>query len=168
MLTKTALLLALCVAVQQFQGLSQFFTGPLVNAILIIAGLAAGLWGGLAIAVLSPVLAYLIAPQPILQNLPQMIIVIMIGNAVMVIAAYVFRNKYLPAGLVVGSIVKTGFLWLAVSYLVLPLFGQALPEKMKSALTATFSINQLYTALIGNVLAYLIWRIVKKAIATKA
>ena len=40
-LTRTALLLALCVVVQQFKTVSQFITGPLVNLILLLAALAA-------------------------------------------------------------------------------------------------------------------------------
>ena len=39
-LTRTALLLALCVVVQQFKTVSQFITGPLVNLILLLAALA--------------------------------------------------------------------------------------------------------------------------------
>ena len=71
MLTRTALLLALCVVVQQFKTVSQFITGPLVNLILLLAALAVGLGSGLCIAVLSPILAFLIAPskKPSQKNL---------------------------------------------------------------------------------------------------
>jgi hypothetical protein len=40
--------------------------GSVVNAILILAVLLVGLWSGLVIAVLSPVLAFLIVPVPMM------------------------------------------------------------------------------------------------------
>ncbi|MDD3429777.1 MAG: ECF transporter S component [Oscillospiraceae bacterium] len=156
--TRTAVLLALCVAVQQFKSLSQFITGPLVNAILIIAALAVGLWSGIAIAVLSPVLAFLISPSPIMQAVPQLIPVIMVGNAIIVVCVYVLRNqKYWWAGLALGSVLKAGFLALAVKAFIIPTFGGNLVEKQITALGLMFSYNQLITAAIGSVIAGLLW-----------
>lgn len=166
MLTRSALLLALCVAVQQFKGLSQFITGPLVNAILIIAVLYIGLWSGLAIAVLSPLFALLINPAPIMQLVPQMAVVIAVGNAVIVLGTYLFKNKNLIAGLVVGSVLKAASLWVGISMIVIPVFGQALKAPQKAALTAMFSYNQLITAILGSVIAYLIWLRLSKTVKT--
>ena len=92
-LTRTALLLALCIVVQQFKSDSQFITGPLVNLILLIAALAVGLYSGLAIAVLSPILAFLISPSPIMQVMPQLIVLVALGNAVLVFAAWSLRKN---------------------------------------------------------------------------
>jgi hypothetical protein len=91
--TRTAILLALCLVVQQFKTLSQFITGPLVNVILIIAALAVGLWSGLIIAVLSPVIAFFIAPSPVMKLVPQLMIMIMLGNSLIVLLAWLFREK---------------------------------------------------------------------------
>ena len=110
-LTRTALLLALCIVVQQFKSVSQFITGPLVNLILLIAALAVGLYSGLAIAVLSPVLAFLISPSPIMQVMPQLIVLVALGNAALVLAAWAFRkNKRYYVGFLLGAVVKTGVL----------------------------------------------------------
>jgi len=162
MLTRTALLLALCVGVQQFKNLSQFITGPLVNAILIIAALYVGFLGGAAVAILSPVFALLIAPSPILQAIPQMVILIAAGNLVIVLLSWLFRRRLLPAGLIVGSGLKTLALWGGVQLVILPMFGGALKPPQVTALSAAFSVNQLITALIGSALAWLVWQRLKK------
>jgi hypothetical protein len=164
MLTRSALLLALCVAVQQFKTLSQFITGPLVNAILIISVLYIGLWSGITIAVLSPVFALIINPSPILQLVPQMTVVIAIANILIVLGTYLLKNKNLILGLVAGSVAKTAALWAGISLVVIPVFGAALKAPQKAALSAMFSYNQLITALIGSALAYLIWLKLKKAV----
>lgn len=163
-ITRTALLLALCVAVQQFKTLSQFITGPLVNAVLIIAALYAGVWSGIAVAALSPLFALIINPSPIMLLVPQMAVVIAAGNIVIVLGAYLFKNRNLIVGLVLGSAAKTAVLWAGISFVVIPVFGAALKAPQKAALTAMFSYNQLITALIGSAVAYLVWLKLKKAV----
>lgn len=163
-ITRTALLLALCVVVQQFKNLSQYITGPLVNTILIIAALAVGLWSGIAIAVLSPILAFLISPSPVMKLVPQIIPVIMLGNVIIVLFSYFFKKRNLIIGLALGSVCKAGFLWLGVSYFIIPVFGSALKEPQKVTLTAMFSYNQLITAVIGSIIAYLLWLRLKKSL----
>ncbi len=166
-LTRSALLLALCVAVQQFKVLSQFITGPLVNAILIIAVLYVGLWSGLAIAVLSPLFALLINPAPIMQLVPQMGAIIALGNIIIVLGTYLFKNRSLIAGLVVGSVLKAAALWAGISLLVIPVYGQMLKAPQKAALTAMFSYNQLITAIIGSLIAYLVWSRLKNTVKSE-
>ena len=92
-ITRPALLLALCVVVQQFKNLSQFITGPLVNLILMVAAMAVGLGSGLCIAVLSPILAFLIAPSALMQLMPQLIALVAAGNAVLVVCAWALRKQ---------------------------------------------------------------------------
>ena len=170
-ITRTAILLALTIAVQQFKTLNQFITGPLVNAFLILAVLAVGLWSGVAIAVLSPIAAVLINPAPIMQLVPQMMFVIAIGNLLLVIMVSLLKNKFGKAGpitgMLLGAILKTGFLWLAVSYAVIPIWGAVLKDPQKIALTAMFSYNQLITALIGSALSYIVWLRFSKALEMK-
>lgn len=157
----TALFLALLIAVQQFKAI-QFITGPLVNAILIITAVWIGLYSGLVIAVLSPIFAAIITPALPMQLLPQMIPVIMAGNAIIVIAAYIFRNKSLKLGLIVGAVTKALLLWAGVSLLVIPMFGSGLNSADVKMLTAIFSYMQLITALAGSVIALLILPRLKK------
>jgi riboflavin transporter FmnP len=162
---RTAILLALCLVVQQFKTLSQFLTGPLVNLILLISALAVGLWSGLIIAVLSPVAAYLIAPSPVMRLVPQLIFMIMAGNALIVIFAWLFRSgdKKLWIGLALGSVLKAGFLTLALHFIILPFFGDVLKEPQRIALSAMFSYNQLITAVTGSLICALIWPRLKKS-----
>lgn len=162
-LTRTALLLALCVVVQQFKSVSQFITGPMVNIILMVAALAVGLASGLTIAVLSPVLAFLISPAPIMQAMPQLMVLVMFGNAAIVLLVWLFRNhKMYYIGLALGAVAKAGVLALGLQLVVLPLFGGGLAEKQVTAVTAMFGINQLITAAIAGVVVAIVWPMLKK------
>ena len=82
-ITETAVLLALLIAVQGLTaGLgNQFVTGSCVNAVLAVTVLTAGLSSGIVVAVLSPVLAYLLGIAPQILVLPA----IMVGNTVFVV-----------------------------------------------------------------------------------
>lgn len=160
-LVKTALLLALCLVFQLLKTLSAYITGPLVNAVLIIASVTVGWQSGLAISCLAPLAAWLIGATPIVNALPVMLPVIAAGNAIIAVSAWLLRKHY-PLGLLPGAICKAGFLWAAVCGLVLPLMGAALPEKMVAAARATFSFTQLITALAGSLLAYLILKVLRQ------
>lgn len=169
-IARTAILLVLCLAAQSLKSVSQFITGPIVNTILLLATLSVGLWSGLVISVLSPLLAALIGASPIMMMLPQMFPVVIVGNALLVLSTYFFyrwrqKNGPLIAGMAVGSILKSLFLWAMVSLVVIPLFGTQLKDAVKVTLTAMFSFNQLITAAIGSILAYLIWIPLRKALA---
>ena len=61
-ITETAVMLALLVAVQGITaGLgNQFITGSCVNLVLAVTALMVGLWGGVAVAAVSPFVAFLL------------------------------------------------------------------------------------------------------------
>ena len=60
-ITETAIMLALLVTLQALtKGFGQLVTGSCVNAILAVSVLVGGLWSGLTIALVSPVLAFLL------------------------------------------------------------------------------------------------------------
>ena len=81
-ITETAVMLAFLVALQALtKGFGQFVTGSCVNAVLAVTVLTAGLGSGIVVAVLSPVLAYLLGIAPQILVLPA----IMVGNAVFVV-----------------------------------------------------------------------------------
>jgi len=164
-LTLTALLLALILGVQQFRLISQFITGPLVNAILIMAALLAGLAGGLSIAALSPVLAFLIAPSPVHQAVPQMIPLVVLGNAALVLCVWLGKKywpKAWPAGVAAGALLKPLVLFLGVRFVILPFFAAGQPERIIGALNTMFSSNQFITAAIGGALACIVYRALPK------
>jgi len=158
-LALTAMLLALCVMFQCLKSLSVYLTGSAVNAILVLATLYCGLAGGLSIAVLSPVVAALLGATPIINMIPLMIVVIMVGNAILVVMT-AFLKKRLVLGLSLGSVGKAVFLWLLVWYVMLPIFGTNIPAPAQAAMRITFSATQLITAAIGSAVAYFIhWRL---------
>jgi hypothetical protein len=163
-ITYTAVLLALCIGVQQLKMLSHYITGSMVNAILILAVLRVGLWSGLVIAVLSPVLAFLIVPMPVLQAVPQMLPLIALANAVIVLCVRLFGQKRLPVGLAAGAALKPLTLFLGVRYIILPYFEATQPDAMINVLKVMFSTNQLITAALGSLLAYAVYRALPKTL----
>ena len=157
--TTTALLLALCILFQCMKGLSVYLTGSAVNCILVIATLYCGLFSGTCIAILTPVAAYFIGATPIVNVIPLMMLVIMVGNELLVLCVWLFHKKKEEVGMLLGCVAKALFLWLAVWFAVLPMFGTKLPEPMVMTVKTTFSITQFVTACIGSVIA---WGIYKK------
>lgn len=157
-LTTTALLLALCIVFQSMKGLSTYLTGSAVNCILVVATLYCGLFSGTCIAILTPMVAYFIGATPIMNMIPLMMFVIMIGNALIVLCVWLFHKKRLEVGMLFGCVAKALFLWIAVWYAVLPIFGTKLPEAMVTTVKTTFSITQFITACIGCVIAWIIYK----------
>lgn len=157
-LTTTALLLALCIVFQSLKGLSVYLTGSAVNCILIIATLYCGILSGTFIALVTPIVAYFIGATPIVNLVPLMMPVIMIGNELLVLASWSFRKKLLPLGLVIGCILKAVFLWLTVWYAILPFFGTHLKQPMVEVVKVNFSLTQFITAYIGSILAFIIYK----------
>lgn len=157
-LTTTALLLALCIVFQSLKGLSIYLTGSAVNCILIVATLYCGLFSGTVIAILTPVVAYFMGATPIMNMIPLMMLVIMVGNELIVLCVWLFHKKILEIGMLLGCITKALFLWAAVWFAVLPVFGTKLPTPMVTTVKATFSITQFITACIGSVIAWVIYK----------
>ena len=158
-ITTTALLLALCIVFQSMKGLSIYLTGSAVNCILVIATLYCGLFSGTCIAILTPVVAYFMGATPIMNMIPLMMLVIMVGNELIVLCVWLFHKKRMEVGMLLGCVTKALFLWLAVWFAVLPIFGTKLPEPMVMTVKTTFSITQFVTACIGSVIAWVIYKI---------
>ncbi len=157
-LTTTALLLALCIVFQCMKSLSVYLTGSAVNCILVIATLYCGLFSGTCIAILTPVVAYFIGATPIINMIPLMMFVIMVGNELIVLCVWLFHKKRLVIGMFLGCVTKALFLWLVVWFAVLPVFGAKLPDPMVAAVKTTFSVTQFVTACIGSVIAWMIYK----------
>jgi hypothetical protein len=134
--------------------------------------LTAGLTSGLTVAVLSPVLAFLMGIGP---AFPQIVPGVMVGNAVIVLVLWLFVEKLAKgknsgaaigiwvSGVIVGAAAKFLTLWLIIVKLVLPMLS-ALKPKQVQVLSAAFSYPQLITALIGGTLAIIIVPAVRRAI----
>ena len=181
-ITATALLLALMIISQYFKNLSVYITGPIVNAILIIATIGIGLGSGLLLSIISPITAFFLTGSPLMAGIPLLFPTIMLGNCILVISIHFFMQKQsftyrLPVGMILGSICKAAFMGIVIVYVLFPLFGQNVsaylpkPEMLPKILTAakvTFSITQLATALLGSFLAYLIWIPLKPALKNES
>lgn len=171
--TETAILLALLVTLQALtKPLGQFVTGSCVNALLAVATLVAGLASGVTIALISPVLAFLLGIAPQILTVPA----IMVGNTVYVVLLSVLADKSgknlarQATAWVMAAVAKFAALYAIVVWLICGVMAPSLlaagtmKEPMLKVLPATFSWPQLVTALIGGAVALLIFPVLKKAL----
>ena len=172
-ITETAILLALLVSLQALtKGFGQLVTGTCVNAILAVSVLVGGLGSGLTVALVSPVLAFLLGIAPQILTVPA----IMAGNSVYVLLLHLLADregKDLPrqaAAWLLAAVGKFAALYLIVVKVICGVMAPALLEAgtlkapMLKALPATFSWPQLFTALIGGAVALLIVPMIRKAL----
>ena len=172
-ITETAVLLALLIVLQWVtKPLGQFVTGSCVNAVLAVAALMVGLSSGLAVALVSPVCAYLLSIAPNLVAVPA----IMAGNTVFVLALALIGGKALwrqVAAWLVAAAAKFAVLYTLVVVLICgPLSGSLMEaglmkKPMIAVMTASFGWPQLVTALIGGALALILVPVLKKALHRK-
>ena len=171
-ITETAILLALLVTLQALtKGFGQIVTGSCVNAILAVAVLVGGLWCGVTIALVSPVLAFLLGIAPQILTVPA----IMAGNTVFVVLMHLIvgRSASAPrriAAWLVSAAAKFAVLYAIVVKIICGVMAPSLmeagtlKEPMLKALPATFSWPQLITALIGGGIALLMVPVLRKAL----
>ncbi len=169
-ITRTAVLLALLVVLQAVtKPLGQLVTGSCVNAVLAVAALLGGMGCGVVIALLSPVLAFLLGIAPQAVTVPA----IMAGNAVFVVLLSLSRNREMGQKIVtwlIAAVAKFAALYLLVVKLICGLLAPALlsggmlKEPMLKALPTMFAWPQLITALIGGGIALVIYPLLKKGI----
>ena len=89
-ITETAVMLALLVSLQALtKPMGQLVTGSCVNAVLAVTVLVAGLYSGLTVAVISPILAYIWGIAPQILTVPA----IMAGNTVYVLILFFLAGK---------------------------------------------------------------------------
>lgn len=171
-ITQTAVMLALLIGAQFItRSFGQFVTGSIVNLILLVSVFIIGIYGGVTIAVLSPILAFLAGIGPaFIQIIP----FIAIGNVLFVTIAWLIAKSYIAKvnkrgfvvssiGLISASVVKFLFLWLGLVIIAVPLIP-GIKEKQAAVIGASFSWPQIITALIGSILAMMIIPHLKKAI----
>ena len=171
-ITETAIMLALLVSLQALtKGFGQLVTGSCVNAILAITVLVSGLSSGLTVALISPILAFLLGIAPQILTVPA----IMVGNSVYVVLLYLIVGKSNNVvrkviAWAVAAVAKFAALYAIVVGLICGVLADGLmaagtlKEPMLKALPATFSWPQLITALIGGAIALLIVPVLRKAL----
>ena len=179
-ITETAVLLALLICLQWLgsqipeQTIKQLVTGTLVNTVLAVAVLMVGYGSGIALGLISPILAFALMIAPNIVT----VIPIMLGNAAFVVLLRLLHGKATwrgPVAVVTAAVVKFGILYLLVVQVICgvaapALLGQkvgdtvVLAPKMLEMLPAMFTWPQLITALTGGTLALLIYPSLKKAL----
>ena len=174
-ITRTALLLALLVSLQALtKGFGQLVTGSCVNALLALSVLLGGLGCGLTVAVISPVLAFLLGIAPNFITVAP----IMLGNCCFVVLLHLLYGRALwrqALALTAASLVKFTVLYVLVVKIICgtasgALLGQklgnivVLAPPMLKLLPTMFAWPQLFTALIGGTVAMLLYPMLRKAI----
>ena len=172
-ITETGIMLALLVTLQALtKPLGQLVTGSCVNTILAVSALVGGLGCGLTVAVISPILAFLLGIAPQILTVPA----IMAGNAVFVVLLSLLADKTgknmvkQVIAWVASAAAKFATLYVIVVKIICGVMAPSLlaagtlKEPMLKALPATFSWPQLFTALIGGAIALLIVPVLKKAL----
>ena len=172
-ITETAILLALLVTLQAVtKPAGQLVTGSCVNTVLAIAVLVGGLWSAVTIALISPVLAFLLGIAPQILTVPA----IMVGNTVFVILLHFLADKNgkqigkQVCAWIVAALAKFAALYLIVVKIICGVLSDSLlaagtmKPPMLQALPATFSWPQLITALIGGAVALAIAPVIRKAL----
>lgn len=177
-ITETAVMLALLVALQAVtKPLGQLVTGSCVNAVLAITALLVGMGGGIAVALISPIFAFLFGIAPNFIT----VVPIMIGNTCFVVLLRLIAGRHYkplwrqPVALAVAAGVKFAVLYLLVVKLICgPAADLLLGKKLGSVvvlappmlqlLPTMFAWPQLFTALIGGAVALLITPVLRKAL----
>ena len=171
-LVETAMMLAMLIVFQMVtKPAGQIVTGTLVNAVLAIATLLCGVGSGIVIALLSPVVAFLLGIAPQILTVPA----IMVGNLVFVVILGFRANR--TSGLVNSALrwicaaaakfaVLYGLVVWGICHILADKLIQSgmLQTPMIKVLTATFTWPQLITALLGGAIAMVVAMALKKAL----
>lgn len=179
-ITISAILLAVCIASQFLKDISVFITGPIINLCLILAVMTAGLNWAVILACITPVTAFLIASSPVMNAVPGIIPLIILGNVVFVFMTDFFfrpaisdRRPLFSARSIVTALMsvlaKGLIMGLTISLWLLPTFiptESPLRGKL-STFQLTFSVVQAATAAIAFVYFFIIWTPLKKAIGAE-
>ena len=177
-ITQTAAMLALLICLQWVGSMmpdtvKQIVTGTFVNCVLAVTVLLVGMYGGITVALISPICAFLLGIAPNLVT----VVPIMIGNTCYVVLLKLLMGSSWrqPVALVTAAAVKFGVLYLLVVKVICGMASGALLGKklgdtvvlappMLKMLPVMFTWPQLITALTGGTLALLIVPVVKRGI----
>jgi len=151
-MTRSAFILALAIAVQMVK-LPQPVTGPVINALLFLATALVGPISAVLIGLCTPVIAFAFGIMPFAPA----VLVVMLGNASLALTYGILAKRQLLA-FGAAAIVKFAVMSAAVWYIVPGLMGIKVPAK----LAATLTTPQLFTALGGAVLAFIILKAIER------
>lgn len=169
-IARLSVLVAITFAVEML-GLPQPITGPLVNFFIILTTLVLGPLSGITLGALTPILALLRGQLPAILAI--LVPFIMVGNALLVVGFYLVRMAFLHPvkyrqndllvvsswlAIISGAVLK--FIWLtgAVKVILPVIFNVHLNNKFVAAMM----LPQLITAMIGAVLALMVYALLLK------
>lgn len=170
-ITRTAVFIALLIVMQAATAAlgNTLVTGSIVNMMLVISVMTCGLASGLTVAVISPVMAKLMGIGPFWSLIP----FIIAGNAALAFIWHVVGDKSAArkhvahiAALISAAVIKFIVLYIGVVMIAVPVFLK-LPDKQAAAISNMFSVPQLITALIGGLLALLLFPRLKAFMGAK-
>ena len=165
-LVRASLLLAIAIAFQiigrNLPEINQFLVGPVINCILILTVLLCDKWHGVAVGILTPLLAWFVGQlaAPLAPFIP----FIILGNFLFV---YVFslysKGKLVKRsfGIIIAALFKYGFLAISATKLI-NVFNLGFPPKIASALAVSMGSPQLITAVTGGALALILITVLEK------
>ncbi|MDR0897384.1 MAG: hypothetical protein LBN04_05965 [Oscillospiraceae bacterium] len=166
-ITQTAVLTALLIVMQAVTASfgNTIVTGSIVNLILIISVMMAGLSSGLTVAVISPICAKLLGIGPLWMLIP----FIVVGNIVLVLMWHFLGNRSFAKPLLVhivtliaAAVGKFLTLYVGIVLIAIPHL-LSLPAQQATTISGMFSIPQLFTALIGGGVATVLLPLIKNA-----
>ncbi|MFA5248667.1 MAG: iron hydrogenase [Patescibacteria group bacterium] len=140
----------------------QWLTGPIVNAILIIAIFLAGIRGALLLCLIPSLMALSGGLLPAV--LAPVVPFIMISNTLLVLGVdFVYSRsrdavKGFAAGVLAGASIKFLFLFLTVGLMS----NLVIKKELSFKIAQMMSWSQLVTALIGGVLAFIFLKWLKR------
>jgi hypothetical protein len=166
-ITQTGMLLAMAVVfnlLTQYASVPVLITGSLVNMVLIVAAVRVNLSSGSTIAVINPVVAVVIGKLPLF-----LYPAVALGNLALVLGfglIYYYLSKkqdiMTVIGLIIGCALKFGAMVLA-THILINWFGSGTPDAKLNKFIETFAgVIQLITALIGSVLAFVMFKLLPK------
>src|SRR3989339_756181 len=134
----------------------QWVTGPIVNAMFLIAVTLLGTQTAIMLALLPSTIALAVGLLPAI--LAPMVPFIIISNTIFILGFDLLRKNNYWLGVFFGSILKFIFLWSTSSVVI----NLLLKKEIASQVSAMMSWPQLATALIGGVIAYIFLKGLKK------
>jgi len=173
----TALLIALGIVFQQLRFVlgdwsgTTYIIGSLVNLCLIVAATVVGLWSGVAVAVVTPLIAFAQGHLALAQMIP----VIIVGNAVLVVfyALFALKDKtslsvqwprWAVAG-VIAALIKFAVIAFGQALVLIPLKGLGFSAALATA--AGLQTVQIITAVIAMILGGIILPMLPKKVVGK-
>ena len=135
---------------------NQPITGPIVNATLFAAAALLGTELAIMVGLIPSLIALSVGLLPAV--LAPMVPFIMVGNALMIWSFSLLKKKNYWTGMIVSSLLKFIFLW-GTSTIVINLL---LKKEIASTVATMMSWPQLWTAVVGGMIAFLVLKGMKK------